>query len=154
MKYRESPRLKSFAYRGHFAYFVTSVTRGRRQWFSEPQTAEACVAALIRSCVQYQFRVIAYCVMPDHVHALVLGEDDSSNLKEMMKLFKQTSSFHFHAQTGELLWQISYHDRVLRGEEAIEDIARYIWANPERAGLVSDFRSYPYSGPQPLSDWI
>jgi putative transposase len=154
MKYRDSPRLKTFAYRGRFAYFVTSVTRGRRRWFSEPRTAEAVVATLLKSCERHEFRVIAYCVMPDHIHALVLGENDGSNLKKMMRLFKQTSSFQFHAETGELLWRISYHDRVLRGEEAVEDIARYIWANPLRAGLVSDFRSYPYSGPQPLSDWI
>ncbi len=41
------------------------------------------------------------------------------------------------------IWQSGYHDRTLRREEDIRDIARYIVANPLRAGLVKQLANYP-----------
>jgi putative transposase len=40
------------------------------------------------------------------------------------------------------VWQTAYHDRAIRQEEDLEGIARYIVANPLRAGIVSSVRDY------------
>jgi len=37
------------------------------------------------------------------------------------------------------------YDHVLRKEESIEGVARYILDNPVRKGLVSDYKEYPFS---------
>ena len=73
-------------------------------------------------------------------------------LGDLMRFFKQLSGHAYKRSTGQPLWQISYYDRVLRREEDMEDVARYIWANPVRAGLVSDAGSYPFAGPFPLPE--
>ena len=45
---------------------------------------------------------------------------------------------------GASLWQRGYHDHAVRKEENIREIARYIVANPLRAGLVRSLKDYPY----------
>jgi putative transposase len=42
------------------------------------------------------------------------------------------------------IWQDGYHDHALRREENIREVARYIVANPLRAGLVKSVRQYPH----------
>ena len=49
--------------------------------------------------------------------------------------------------TGDFAWQISYYDHILRREEALIDVAKYIWMNPVTAGLASSPELYPWSGP-------
>jgi hypothetical protein len=47
---------------------------------------------------------------------------------------------------GRGLWQAGYYDRILRHDEDSLTVVRYILENPVRAGLVSRFSDYPYSG--------
>lgn len=149
---RQSPRLRTFDYLGLHAYFVTSVTRERRPVLARADIRDRAVRCLREAAADFSFGLTAYCFMPDHLHVLAGGVTESSDLKEFMRQFKQRSRFHAKRITGAELWQISYHDRVLRNSEAIEDVARYIWFNPVRAGLVSDYRDWPGSGPAPLPE--
>ncbi|MNW20243.1 hypothetical protein D3C71_2205540 [compost metagenome] len=41
------------------------------------------------------------------------------------------------------LWQKGFHDRALRREEDLLKVARYVVANPLRAGLVEKLGDYP-----------
>ncbi len=41
---------------------------------------------------------------------------------------------------GDGVWQPDYHDHVLRDDENTIAIARYVIANPKRAGLVERVR--------------
>ncbi|TXL18578.1 hypothetical protein BMR04_00075 [Methylococcaceae bacterium HT3] len=45
--------------------------------------------------------------------------------------------------TNQGLWQDGYHDHAVRKEEDLLQIARYIIANPLRAGLVKKVADYP-----------
>ena len=80
--------------------------------------------------------------MPDHVHLLVAGGRDAP-LVRFVQHFKQATGHHHPG-----LWQRSYYDHILRHEETIEGVARYIWANPVRAEIVENVLAYPYSGPR------
>ena len=91
----------------------------------------------------------AYCLMPDHLHFLVSVEDGVS-LQEFVRNFKQTSGYELKRRLGEEAWQISYYDHILRREEAMEDVASYIWSNPVNSGLVRIPLEYPLSGPREL----
>jgi REP element-mobilizing transposase RayT len=149
---RQSPRLKHFDYRGHHAYFVTTVTRERQPIFNDRTILDLATSILVRAAQGFDFEISAYCFMPDHLQILAAGKSQGSNLKEFIRQFKQRTSFHAKRIAGAELWQISYYDRVLRNSEAIEDVARYIWANPMRAELVDDYREWPGLGPRPLPD--
>jgi putative transposase len=52
-------------------YFLTFVTRGRRDLFSHPPLAATCVAALTDERSWQRSRLLAWVLMPDHWHGLV-----------------------------------------------------------------------------------
>jgi REP element-mobilizing transposase RayT len=146
MPFKLSTRLPSFEYRGFYRYSVTICTHQR-------QHVLACddSAALIRTQLQITagengMAVIAYCLMPDHMHLLPEGTHDDADFLTFMRAFKQRTAFYWKQRFGQRLWQRGYIDHVLRENEDTFRVARYILDNPVRAGLVLSPEDYPYSG--------
>ncbi len=146
---RRSPRLKEFDYLGPLACSLTLVTRQRAPLFLRPDLSEACLRCLEQSSQRYGVTVAAYCLIPDHMHLLVEVPEGVS-LKTFVQHFKQLSGYALKRATGSEAWQISYYDHILRCEESALDVARYIWDNPVRKGLVRERSEYPFSGPREL----
>ncbi len=92
------------------------------------------------------FRCLAYCLMPDHVHLLVCVGGKNS-LTELVGAWKSLCALAAR-QRGKPagLWQRSFFDHALRSEESLQAVADYILANPVRAGLVTRQADYPLSG--------
>jgi len=84
--------------------------------------------------------------MPDHLHLLVEGLHEHSDLKRFQLGAKQYSGFHYKKQFGGILWQRYAYERVLRSHELTLDVARYILTNPIRAGLAPTIDAYRFSG--------
>jgi putative transposase len=145
--WRKSPRIPEFDYRGPLIGHLVTVTRLCRPLFTDATVTKVCTTALEEASSKFNATIWAYCLMPDHAHILVKVAEGES-LSEFMRHFKQISSFRAKRLTGGSLWQISYYDRLLRKPEAILDVARYIWENPVRAGLVENRLDYPHSGPR------
>jgi len=141
-----APRLLSFKYTGPYTYFITICTHSRRPILRSGTLVSDILALLESACDEEGFQFLAYCFMPDHIHILVAGRQISS-LAKLVKRFKQTSSFRYSEGSGAHLWQRSYYDHVLRCKEDVVEVAKYIWENPVRKGLVETLRDYPYSGP-------
>ncbi|MBA7678588.1 hypothetical protein ES703_86866 [subsurface metagenome] len=142
-----STRLKFFSYKGPYAYSVTICTCEKSPIFKIPKAVKTILDLLKEISTRYGFRLVAYCFMPDHLHLLVAGDKDS-NLLKFIQTFKQVSSCRFRKNFGERLWQRGYYEHVLRAEENLEKVARYIWGNPVRKGLVEHEEEYPFSGPE------
>ena len=68
---KSSPRLSGFAYRGNYGYFVTINTADRQRELVG-DFAETCVGKLLESAARSSFEVMAYCMMPDHVHDIAV----------------------------------------------------------------------------------
>ena len=141
---RSSPRLASFDYVGPHAYHLILTTHNRLPRFRDARLVADCLDDLTASTKRYAFQVLAYCFMPNHLHLLMTG-DDGAPLTRFVQHFKQATG---HRQPG--LWQRSSYDHVLRYEEAVEDVAHYIWGNPVRAGLAEDAVEYAFSGPREI----
>ena len=142
---KSSPRLRSFDYAGSYAYFITCSTEQGKHYFKHKNIVDSLLPALEETSRRAGFRVYAYCFMPDHLHLLIVGKEDSS-LPKFMKLFKQRSGVAFKKAYGDSLWQRSYYDHILRKEEALQDVALYIFNNPVRKGLVDSYEDYPLLG--------
>ena len=84
--------------------------------------------------------------MPDHAHLLLEGTTEGSDFLRFAKLAKQRSGAAFALTSGERLWQKGYYERVLRDDEDVRSVARYIIANPVRAGIVQSPDQYPHLG--------
>jgi putative transposase len=148
---RKTNRLPRKNYLGANAYLVTCTTDDRKPRFKDAELVDVCVAKLTAACELEQAEILAYVFMPDHTHLLLLASE-KSDLARLMKRMKQETAFGFTRRTGEVLWQKSYHDHILRRDEDLNHVARYLAANPVRAGIVKDWRSYPYTGGILLDD--
>ncbi len=86
---------------------------------------------------------LAWVVMPDHVHWLVeLGDCDLEKLVLGVKSHTARNVNKSLGRSGQF-WQRGFHDRAIRDEENLQSVARYIVANPIRAGLVRRVQDYP-----------
>lgn len=124
-------------------YLLTSVTRGRAPFFSDWQTGRLLVNAFRLAEEEGAARSLAWVVMPDHFHWLV--ELQNVHLPVLMCKTKSRAVRAFNGINGgsHRLWQKGYHDRAVRKEEDVQAVARYIVANPIRAGLVTRIHDYP-----------
>jgi REP element-mobilizing transposase RayT len=126
-------------------YCITTVTRGRRALFTDMTTARLLVRELRRLHDDGDVHSLAWVVMPDHLHWMI-RLNEYWPLYRVVKALKARSAHtinrHICRQGG--LWQRAYYDRAVRKNEDIRQIARYIIANPLRAGLVRDIGSYPH----------
>jgi putative transposase len=92
------------------------------------------------------FTVLAYCVMPDHVHILARGQSEASYLIKFTESFKQETGEEFARESRGVLWQTNYYDHILRERDGVERVAWYIWLNPVRKRLCAAPADYPFSG--------
>ena len=120
-------------------YLLTSVTADRQPVFADFQAARCLIRCLQQAALLRQADTLAFVVMPDHLHWLMqLGEQVP--LAQCMRNVKTLSALRI----GAAIWQAGYHDHAVRQEDSLPDIARYIVANPVRAGLVSRTGLYPH----------
>lgn len=143
--YRKRIRLDREVYSGWLAFSVTINTVDRHRAIINKANVQLCLHSLSDAARTHGMTILAYCFMPDHLHLLLEGSHQS-NLIDFMKRFKQLSGFGYKTETGRQLWQKGYHDHIVRQEEALADIARYIFENPCRAGILTDPALYPHSG--------
>jgi len=63
-----------------------------------------------------------------------------------MQRLKSLTAISFNKTLGRTgkVWQSGFHDHALRHEEDLKAAARYLVANPLRAGLVKSLRDYPF----------
>lgn len=125
-------------------YLITFCTHNRHKILTG-SVAIALSRYISKVTVKKDHQFLCWVVMPDHVHLLVqLGAYES--LSELMRRIKASSSIALKRMAGVTgkVWQSGYHDRTIRKEEDLKGVARYIVANPIRAGLVKSVRYYPY----------
>jgi putative transposase len=139
-------RLDGFEYTGRNVYFLTACTFDRVPWFSDDACARDAIAQLLRTSTDYGFEMIAYCFMPDHLHALGAGTRADSDFQRFAAMFKQRSAFDHLAKREGRLWQEGYQEHVVLTDENIDSIAAYIVASPLRAGLCDALGQYPHLG--------
>jgi len=120
-------------------YHVTTVTLGRQPIFSELRSARVLVNALREAQARGEATTLAFVIMPDHMHWLLQLETGVS----LSKLVGAVKAVTAHGLGGRI-WQGGFHDHALRQEEDLVETARYIVANPLRAGQVQRVGDYPH----------
>lgn len=128
------------------AYLLTTVCANRARRFDDFDNARLVSRAMCVPTLWCDARLVSWVLMPDHWHGLVvLGQE--ATLAHLMRVAKGRSSRAI-GSAGRL-WSPGYFDRALRSDEELRVAARYVVANPLRAGLVARLGDYPYWG----SEW-
>jgi len=140
------PRVSGCTYRGLCRYFVTCCTHNRARVFADALAAQGLCAQIPPFFERRGLAVLAYCVMPDHVHLLLEGVDERADVVEALRAWKQRTGFDWKRRGSPRLWQKGYHDRVLRDSDDTRAVVRYVLENPIRSGLVRQVSDYHWLG--------
>jgi putative transposase len=139
-------RLRGCEYRGRCRVFITTVTPNKRRTFCAEDVCECVSAQLLQRAEECDVEVTAYCMMPDHVHALLMGRSDLSDICRSVARWKQFTGYWYGRRGEGRLWEPGYWDRVLRGDDDPAYFVHYIVMNPLERGLTRHAEQYQWLG--------
>ncbi len=157
MKYKNKKqyRLPHFNYARSGYYFVTVCSYHRKELFSSIQNGKV-VLSDIGGLIERSWRYIPtsspfasldeYVIMPNHLHGIILfdnpDEPDTAEIKfEMrektlsvvMRTFKAAATANVRKIYPAIeLWQPKFFDRIVRNDQELQRIRKYILDNPLR----------------------
>ncbi|NID06967.1 transposase [Luteibacter jiangsuensis] len=125
-------------------YLITAVTWNRAPIFRDISHARRASRICHSPSAWKGANCLAWVLMPDHWHGLVeLREGDISRVVARYKALVSSAVKRSSGRKSPV-WQKSFQDRALRKDDDIVAAARYLVANPLRAGLVDRIGNYPY----------
>jgi putative transposase len=155
-------KLKHYDHDGR-ARFVTFCTHHKLPILSNHLFRDIVVDRLYETCTDFHLKLLAYVVMLDHVHLVVVPPDDLElgpiigdvkrhTARDIHKLLKGTAS----DLSGELLvrrdgkekiavWQRRCFDHNCRTTESVWEKVNYCHNNPVRKGLVRQAADWQWS---------
>ena len=139
-------RLSLDCYKGRVRITFTLCVKDRRQLFITKTLVDQFLAILKNTEEKYECINWAYLFMPAHLHLIMEGMSDRSDLWKMIVLFKQKTGFWLSQNAPEIQWQKDFYDHIHRADDDLKKQIRYILENPLRKKLVSDWKIYPFKG--------
>ena len=151
---RKKNRLENYDYSTPGAYFVTICTNERQKNLSKIRRGDPCGRPKIELTqlgwtaekafeeveklygVEFDYRII----MPDHIHFIVFVPQDCLpvELGHIVGAFKSVITRDWleickrqNAEMGKI-WQKGYYDHIVRNEQDLYEIRKYIDGNPDR----------------------
>jgi putative transposase len=119
-------------------------------WLRDPR-----VAALVVDSLHYidgrMADVAAFCVMPNHVHLLYTPLPKGDGVYYALTRIQHSIKLYTARRGNELLqrngafWRHENYDHMVRNAGEFERIRAYILNNPVKAGLVKDWKDWPWS---------
>ncbi|WP_149980580.1 REP-associated tyrosine transposase [Pseudoalteromonas rhizosphaerae] len=126
-------------------YSVTICTENRMQLFCDFDSSCLIMRELHYFSHSGNLKTICFSLMPDHLHWLFQLRD-TDDLSKVIGQFKSitTIKLNRYLLSSGKIWQANFYDHKLRSDEDLLNQARYIVANPLRAGLVKSVGDYPF----------
>ncbi len=122
-------------------HFITFSCFRHRPILVAPEARDTFLTLLRRTRQLYDFLILGYVVMPDHVHLLV-SEPKEVPLSQAIQILKQRFS---KTRSESEVWERRYHDFNVKTEEKRAEKLHYIHQNPVRRGLVLHAAEWPWS---------
>ena len=133
--------IEYYRYEGHirpFSYII------KRKTITPPGGITVGTAPLVN--------IIAYCLMPTHVH-FILQQLISKGIETFMRRTLNAYSNYFnlrHNRRGPL-WQNRFGNRIILDIKGLNDRIQYVHYNPVKENLIKTPEEWPYSSaPTPL----
>ena len=156
---RKQIRLENYDYSSNGAYFVTVCTKDRQRILSDitvgaihespavklTKYGEITIGALAKTENRFDNATITdYVIMPDHIHIVLVLLDKKrairesplqkrSELSKIIGFFKTSVSKEIHKMNPDLdVWQRGYFEHIIRNENDLYEIRKYIENNPKK----------------------
>jgi len=141
-----SNRLSNYDYSKDQPIHVTICTDNKEKIFNSEANAKIVINELLKTVKDLKFRILCYCLMPDHLHVIVSPGESALPLSKFLNVFKgKTAAVLKDKENLRKIWQRSAFDHVIRTEENLKTVIEYIMNNPVRKGIVGKADNYLYS---------
>jgi REP element-mobilizing transposase RayT len=118
--------------------------RDRGRLFHGDRFACEFVAESVRSLHGPRWRVLAYCLMPDHLRILILSRNGSH--LEFVRLLKGRTATGLRQLGYRRVWGKDIWNRQIRREEDLADSIAHLLASRVRARIAWNWPAYPWCG--------
>ena len=138
-----------YATPGH-AFAAQDRVLGRRAsgplWLKDPQIADLVSnTILVGDCERHFYDLVAWVVMPNHVHLLILPVVATPALMRWLKGSTARAANQILGRSGQPFWQDESYDHYLRNPSQLSRAIAYIEQNPVSAGLVCSAEHWRWS---------
>ena len=145
-------QMKSYEFNNkQFYFFDNFVIKHKKSpsWLSDSMIAEIVKNSLFFRH-EKEYRLICYCIMPNHVHILIKpllekkGKPYSiTRIMKNHKSFTAVEANKILKRSGRF-WLSGFYDHCVRNQREFFNIIRYILNNPVKAGLVKKYWDWKY----------
>ena len=145
---RKTTRLKNYDYSNNGYYFITICTDKKQCLLGHivgeglcalPSIKLTAIGETVKNSLEYIntkydcIKIDKFVIMPNHIH-LIIAKQTGGHGDPPLQIFNiigDLKSFTTH-EYGKTLWQRSFHDHIIRGEEDYLKIWNYIDTNPQK----------------------
>lgn len=129
-----------------YPHHIVQRGNNREEVFTDRGDYKKYLSFLSKYSEEKEAAVLAYCLMPNHVHLLVRPYKEEVLAKMMQGVtLCYTQYFNKKKERTGRLWECRYHSTVVDGDSYLWTVSKYIENNPVRAGMVKRPEDYPYS---------
>ena len=139
------PRIARVCAEG-YPHHITQRGNNKEKAFFDDEDKRFYLDALQRYKDKYKMKILAYCLMGNHVHVLAMPEKETSLARGIggtNLLYTQYINRKYN-RSGRL-WQNRFFSSVVEKEPYLWAVMRYIEQNPVRARLVKRSEDYEWS---------
>lgn len=115
--------------------------------FARADYCRAYLEHLAQCKAELGLRVLAWCLMPDHVRLIVQPGDEPGHLGQMMKFLAGRHSQLLNGLSGRRgrVWEGRFRSAPIQTERYLLACMRYVETSPVRAGMVDGAERYAWS---------
>lgn len=132
----------------HLADFYHIMVQGdeRKFIFNKSNYKDKYIYLLKRNAFRNDIKIIAYCVMDNHVHILVHAKEQE-RMSKMMLQCNTSYGIFFSKERGNIghVFRERYRSEVIYTKTHLLNCIKYIHQNPVKASITKNCKDYPFS---------
>jgi len=138
------PRIARVVIAG-YPHHITQRGNYKQKTFSDDADYEQYLKWLSKYCISYKLSILAFCLMPNHVHLITIPRKEDSLARTFNTCHMRYSQYYNKKQNNRgHLWQGRFYSCVL-GESHLYEAIRYVENNPVRAKIVKKAEGWEWS---------
>ena len=128
--------------------FFHVITQGinKSYIFEKSEDIKYHIKTMYKLSAQHEIKIIAYCIMNNHVHMLI-ETYDIKELSKYMQRLNTTYAKYYNKKYNRIgyVFRDRYKSEGIYNEEQLYNCIKYIYDNPVKAGICNRPEEYSYS---------
>ena len=115
-------------------------------WLRKPELADIVAEAIHYRDVK-TYDLLAFTIMPNHVHLVIALARNDISLHKILQSLKRHTARQCNRSLGRTgpFWQHESYDHIVRDENELERILHYVIENPVKAGLCKKWNEWRWT---------